>query len=314
MLALARFTLKGPYYAAAVVAVLVILSVILPLLSGNPMLGAMVAMLLTVIAGALVGLIILTQGIQSGLKAIVVSILGITAVAAVFMHAPGLGISIGLVQWLPIVVLAQSYRMTGSLALTLLSGLALGAVAVVVQFIGWPNLEADWATMIQRSLAQMSQGQEISEAELGEHIRRMMHWLILALVGSFYVAFVAIVILARWLQARLAESSGFSREFHNLALGKPASIIAVGLLMASIWLNQDWLTSLVILVSAAFLFQGIAVVQARLINSKFRSMLTGLFYFLLLIIPQVMALTVVAGIIDNWLFFRKRGNIENTPD
>jgi len=310
MLALARYTLKGPYYAAGVVAVLAMLSVFFPLVSGNPMLGAMVAMVLTYTAGSLVGLIILTQGIKSGLKAIVVSILAITAVAAVVIQAPGLGISIGLVQWLPIVVLAQTFRVTSSLALTLLAGVVLGAATVVVQYLAWPNLAEDWATVVQQPIMQLSQGQEYSGVELGEQIRRMMHWLVLALVGSLYIIFVAVVILARWLQARLAESSGFRREFQTLALGKPASIVATVLLGLSIWLDQDWLVSLAILVAAAFLFQGIAVVHARLLSNKFRPMLTGLFYMLLLIIPQVMALTVITGIIDNWLFFRKREKIE----
>ena len=39
-----------------------------PLLGPNPMLGALVAMAFTYMAGALVGLIILTQGVQSRLK------------------------------------------------------------------------------------------------------------------------------------------------------------------------------------------------------------------------------------------------------
>ncbi len=310
MLTLARYTLKGPYYAAAVVAVLAILSVFIPLVSGSPMLGAMAAMLLTYTAGSLVGLIILTQGVQSGLKVIVVSILGITTVSTVVLKAPELGISIGLVQWLPVVVLAQTFRATSSLALTLLAGIVLGAVAVAAQFLAWSNLEADWALMVQHSLAQLSQGQEYNGTEYGEHIRRMMHWLILALVASLYLLYVSIVMIARWMQARLADSNGYRNEFLNLALGKPASIAAVALLGLSIWLDQDWLTSLALLVSAAFLFQGIAVVHARLLSNKFRPMLTGLFYMLLLIIPQIMALTVIAGIIDNWLFFRKREKIE----
>jgi hypothetical protein len=32
----------------------------------------------------------------------------------------------------------------------------------------------------------------------------------------------------------------------------------------------------------------------------------GLFYTLLLVFPQVVALTAVTGVIDNWLVFRKK--------
>ena len=108
-------------------------------------------------------------------------------------------------------------------------------------------------------------------------------------------------------------SDGYRKEFRKLALGKPAAMVAIFLMVLSSWLNQDWLISLSILVTAAFLFQGIAVVHARILSGKFRPMLTGIFYVLLLIIPQVMALTAIAGILDNWLFFRKREDIVNPP-
>ena len=91
MLALARYTLKGPYHAAAVVAVLAIMSVFLPLVAGNPLLGAVLAVVLTYTAGSLVGLIILTQGIQSGLKAIVVAVLAVTARSSVCFKGAWIG-------------------------------------------------------------------------------------------------------------------------------------------------------------------------------------------------------------------------------
>ncbi|NNE63885.1 MAG: hypothetical protein HKN34_07380, partial [Gammaproteobacteria bacterium] len=306
--------LKGPYYAAGVVAVLAILSVFFPLVSGSPFLGALLAMVLTYTAGSLVGLIILTQGVQSGLKAIVVSVLVVTVVAAVVLKAPGLGISIAVVQWLPVVILAQTLRITNSLSLTMLAGLVPGAVGVILQFTIWPNLEAEWAALVQKSLTQLSQGQEITQVDMGEQIRQMMHWLILMLAASLYVLYVSIVMIARWMQARVAGSEGYRKEFRNLALGKPAAMVAIALMVMSMWINQDWVISMTIMVTAAFLFQGIAVVHARILSGKFRPMLTGLFYMLLLIIPQVMAFTAIAGIIDNWLKFRKREDMVNPPD
>jgi len=293
------------------VGVLAILAVILPLAATNSLLGAIAAVALTYMSGALVGLIILTQGIQSGLKAIVVSILGITLVATIVLKAPELGISIGLVQWLPIVVLAQAFRTTNSLAMTLIAGVALGFVAILAQRLIWPDLEANWQTVIGQSMGQMPQSDQYDSADLNEQIRVMVHWLILALVSSLYVVYVTIVLVARRMQARLAGSDGFQREFIGLSLGKPASIVALVLVALSLVLKLDWLTSLAILVAAAFLFQGVAVVHARLLP---RPMLTGLYYMLLLIIPHVMGLTVIAGILDNWLNFRKSEKKEDSPD
>ena len=142
----------------------------------------------------------------------------------------------------------------------------------------------------------------------------MVHWLMLALGASMYLLYASIVLVARWLQARIADSDGYRKEFLALSLGKPASIVLLLLLGLSILLDQDLIISITILVSAAFLFQGIAVVQAKIARNRFRSVLTGLFYALLLIFPQIMVVTVVVGIIDNWLSFRKRGMTENSPD
>ncbi len=315
MLALARYTLKGPYHAAAVVGILAITAVFFPLLSANPMLGALVAMAFTYMAGALVGLIILTQGVQSGLKAIVASVLGITLVTTVVLQTPELGISIGLAQWLPVIVLAQTLRMTNSLALTLIAGVVLGAIAVVAQFVLWSDLEANWVSMINQSVTQLQQSGQYDAVELNKNIQLMVHWLILAMVGSLYILVMLVLLISRWMQARLSDSDGFAREFNELSIGKPAAMSALLVLALSTWLKQDWLTALAILVSAAFLFQGIAVVIVRLIRrSKNKGLMFVLFIFLLLIVPHVVAITMLAGILDNWLDFRKRGNIENTPD
>ena len=143
----------------------------------------------------------------------------------------------------------------------------------------------------------------------------MVHWLILAMVGSLYVLVVLVVLVARWMQARLSESDGFSLEFTDLSLGKPAAMAALVVLALSTWLKQDWLTALAILTSAAFLFQGVAVVIVRLVRkSRNKGLIFVLFIFLLLIVPHVVAITMLAGVLDNWLDFRKRGKIENTPD
>jgi len=315
MLTLARFTLKGPYYAATIVGVLAMIAVVFPAISTNPLLGAIAAVALTYMSGALVGLIILTQGIQSGLKAIVASLLGITLIASLLLKAPELGITIGFVQWLPIVVLAQSLRTTNSLAMTLIAGVALGFIAILAQQLFWPELEANWQAAIRQSMAQsmdgVPQSEQYNSADLSEQIRVMMRWLVLALVPSLFIVYLTIVLIARRTQARLAGSDGFRREFLGLALGKPASMAALVLVALSLVLKMDWLSSLAILVAAAFLIQGVAVVHAKLLT---RPMLAGLYYMLLLIIPHVMGLTVIAGILDNWLNFRKSGKKEDSQD
>jgi len=266
MLTLARFTLKGPYQAALVVGLLAVLAVFIPPMISNSVFGVLLASLCMMLSCTLVGLIILTQGSVSGLKAIGVSMLGITLVAWVVINAPELGLWTGLVQWLPIILLAQTFRTSNSLALTLLLGLLLG---------------------VERNI-------------------QLVRLFVLAMVAMAYLLFMLIVMIARWMQASLAESKGFGQEFRALSLGKPAAAVALGVMILSFWGQQAWLSSLAFMVVIAFMFQGVAVVHSKIAPRKQARLLFGLFYMLLLVFPQVVALTAITGVIDNWLVFRKK--------
>ncbi len=302
MLTLARFTLKGPYQAALVVGLLAVLAVFIPPMISNSIFGILLASLCMLLSCTLVGLIILTQGSVSGLKAIGVSMLGITLVAWVVINAPELGLWTGLVQWLPIILLAQTLRTSKSLAMTMLLGLLLGTIAIAAQYLVWGNLETE---MISQTIQRMGQEEQL-QAELVERNIQLVRLFVLAMVAMAYLLFMLIVMIARWMQASLAGSKGFGQEFHALSLGKPAAAVALGMMLLSFWGQQVWLSSLAFLVVIAFMFQGIAVVHSKITSRKRARLLFGLFYMLLLVFPQVVALTAIIGVIDNWLVFRKK--------
>ena len=192
MLALAKYTLKGPYQAAIVVALLAIAAVFLPLVVGQSLLGGLATAIFIVMASALVGLIILTQGTRSGLKAIIVSIFGITLVTTLVLKTPALGLSIGLMQWLPIVILAQTLRTTRSLALMILAGLVLATAAIAMQFLIWPDLEARLLPGFQQSFAQLADNPALDSNMIAEYTRLLAHWSVLLLVPMLYMMFVSI--------------------------------------------------------------------------------------------------------------------------
>ena len=302
LLALARYTLKGPYQAAAVVGLLAVLAVVIPPMAGNSMFGILIASLCMLLSCSLVGLVILTHGSISGLKAIAVSMLGITLVAWVLIDAPELGFWTGLVQWLPIILLAQTLRSTRSLALTLLAGTALGAIAIVMQYLFWGSIQSE---MINQTLLRMGDvGQQ--EQELVQRNLQVLQLFVLAMVAMVYLYIMLILMVARWMQASLAGSNGFREEFYGLALGKSATVVALLVVGLSVWLEQPWLVSLAFLAVIAFMFQGVAIVHSRFGAKRQARLLLGLFYMLLLIFPQVVALTSLTGVIDNWLVFRNK--------
>ena len=303
MLALARYTLKGPYQAAAVVGLLAVLAVFIPPMLGNSLLGVLIASLCMLVSCSLVGLIILTQGSASGLKAIGVSILGITVVAWALIDAPELGLWTGVVQWLPIILLSQTLRSSKSLGLTMLAGLVLGAVAIGLQYLFWGSMEAD---LIAQSLQRMGDVDQL-DGRIVERNVELVRLFVLAMVAMAYLVIMLVLLAARWMQASLAESHGFREEFHGLVLGKPAAAASLVLIGLSFWLQQPWMLSLAFLVVIAFMFQGIAVVHSKLFSRPKTGRAMGfLFYLLLLVFPQVVALTAITGVIDNWLVFRRK--------
>ena len=312
MLALAKYSLKGPYHAASVVGMLAIAAVFLPLLVGQSFVSAIVTAVLIVMASALVGLIILTQGSVSGLKAIFVSIVGITLVTTLVLKAPMLGLSIGLAQWLPIIILAQTLKTTKSLAFMMLAGLAIALVVIAAQYLIWPDLEAALLPVFQQSLAGLAENPALSSEMLEEFTQLLAHRMVLLLVPTMYLLFVSILLLSRWMQAKLTDSDGYNREFQAIALGKPVALVGLVILLLSIWLDQDWITSVAMAVMAAFLYQGIAVVHSKLAANKRKALILGIFYALLIISPKVVAVSSIAGMIDNWLIFRKNRNIKST--
>lgn len=312
MLALAKYALKGPYQAATIVGLLAIVAVVLPLMGGSPFVTMIITAALTLSSGALVGLIILTHGSRSGLKAVVVSIIGITIVAAIALKAPMVGISIGLAQWLPIVILAQVLRSTKSLVLMMLTGLALALFAVALQFLIWPELEANWLMVIEESIVQLKEHPEYQAVDIADNARLLVHFMVLALGSAMYLLFIGILLMARSMQARLAESDEFSTEFRAISFGKRVGLVAVVFIALSFWVNQAWISSMALLLMTAFLFQGIAVVHTKVSRSKRPRLLNTVFYLLLFIFPQAVVIAALVGLLDNWLILRKPANIKST--
>jgi len=290
MLALARYALKGPGSAFTAVALLGILSLFVPLIS--------------LLSGALVGLIILTQGLVSGARVITLSIVLISAITWVMLHEPAFGITIGLMQWLPMVILATVLRSTSSLSITMLVGMGIAGLIVLLQFILWPNAEDAWYELIKEVLTQ-AENSSYDFALIEDSLQIILHWMSLALVSIMLSTFVSTLLLARWWQAKLIGSDGYKKEFYTIQLGKIAALLSGLLLIAAMLMKQDWLTALSLVALAMFLFQGLAIVHVRANRTKRPVLILVIFYVLMLIIPQVVLLAAIIGLIDNWLVFRR---------
>lgn len=299
MLALARYTLKGPYQAAAVVGLLAILAVLLPPMSGYSSLPMILAFVLTIVAAILVGLIILTQGMASGVKVIVTSLIGISVVTWILLDSPQQAIKIALIYWLPIMILAQALRASNSLAMMLIAGIGLGLAGVLLQLWNWSALESTW-------IAQFAQsgGSELVHESLGQ-VEQLVTLLMLLTMPSLYLLTTLVIMAARWTQGRLGDSEAFDAEFQRLQFGRSIALGALIVVPVCFWLKQYWMISLGLLVVIAFMYQGIAVVHNRMARKKLPTALFVMFYLVLIMFSQfTVVLTAITGVIDNWLDLR----------
>ena len=296
MLAIARYALKGPFHAATVAGVLAVLSLFVPLVS--------------ILSGAIIGLVILTQGLRPGLWVIGVSVVGITLVSYLITRSPVLGITIAVVQWLPMVLLAEVLRRTASFSFTLLVGAGMSLLLVVVQFLLWPDAQQIWLQYLNQMFAGMEQQDAATQQQLEAVLRNMVQWMTVLVVAVMFSTFVATLMVSRWFQARLADSDAHRSEFHAISLGKNAAGLAIALIVAALLLQQNMLIALAMVMAAAFMFQGLAIAHswARQRNAR---MWLFVAYALMIFVPQTAALVALLGIVDNWVGLRAK--LPNPP-
>ena len=291
MLAIARYALKGPLHAATVAGILAVLSLFIPLLS--------------LLSGAIVGLIILTQGLVSGTRVILVSIVGITAVTYLITQSLLLGVTIGLIQWLPLIILAEILRRYRSISFTLVSGMGIALLAVAIQFLVWPDAEDAWVAFLKVLIQDIQQqpGMEMQQDLSG--ITIIAHWMTLLLVAVTYSTFIATLMAGRWFQARLSGAQGFQQEFYAVRLGKGVATLVLVVGLASMLLQHDWLIAMLLTMLATFLYQGLAVIHNWSSCYQKAGML-AVVYVLMIIFPYVVGVVALLGVIDNWIDFRAR--------
>jgi len=289
MIGIARHALKSPFHAFTVVGLLAVLSLIIPFVS--------------LLSGAIVSLLILTQGFKAGVRVVALTVLGLSVMTWVSAGTPFVGLMIGIVQWLPMIVLAEVLRRTQSFSLVIIVSMVLGSVAVLLQFYLWPELDQFWRGMIEEMFYQSEQGD--AYAAMQPAIEQIVHWMVLIFVAAMASTYVSTLMIGRWFQAKLVKSDGYKKEFYEIKLGKSSAVISTLIIVASSFAGLDWLMAVAIVLASGFLFQGLAVIHERMNRSAKKGLLNGIFYFLLFVFPQAVAITAGVGIIDNWLNFRK---------
>jgi len=292
MLALARYTLNSPYHAAATVALVAVLSLLIPMLG--------------LVSGALVALIVLTQGWQQGLRPILAATLALSALTWFWQGSFIMGVSVGLVQWLPLMALALVYRWSRSLSFVLIVALGLAAFLVVIQHLFIADAFDKTAMALLQEILAKNHSEELT-AQQQQGLQNTAALMSRAVVPVLMLMWMLALILGRWVDRRLQNQS-FAAEYTALKLGRSAS--ATALLVVAVGLFQDYalLQSLQMLALAGLMFQGLALLYLWLQQAGRSSTWFWLYCFLMMLFPFLVGVTALLGGLDNWVSLTRKTN------
>ena len=296
---MASFLMAGRIQAAIFIIVSTLISLLFPPL--------------VVFSNAAIALITLRKGWQQGIVFTLLATATLVFISIAVKQTAGSGVIAGLVNWLPMVLLASTLAMTQSWNKTLLLILALSAVGVLLFHLINPDAQVFWKPMLEQMKPmlqnmQTSQfGAGTTDKSLDETITNAASWMTGTFAAALAIITILSLIIARSWQARLYNPSGFGEEFRQIRLGKQASIALIVAIVVALLSRNQIIVELIMVGIAVFLFQGLslahAMVKKRGLNTRW---LIGLYILMFLLPVQMMVLLATFGIIDNFADFRKK--------
>lgn len=296
MKAFVNWVMKGRMQAVIAATVLAVLALIITPLS--------------IVSAAVVALTALRQGWREGVLVVVSALLAIGGLGGLLFQMPLATVLIGLMVWVPAVVLGGIMGQTGSLRIAI-EAAAVGAVAVVLlQYALMGDPAVFWAETLNAFVAQRIDADAAQTADLSALIEASSGWMAGGVAAAWLFATLASLLLARFWAALLDRPGAFGEEFRQLRFGRWLLVVVPVLLVVGVFatggkpslLGQLYLVGMVV-----FLIQGISVAHALVADfGASTSWLVGLYLMLVLIAPQGATMVAAAGYADGWLDFRAR--------
>lgn len=264
---------------------------------------------LNLFSGAALVLVTLRQGPREGL---LTGLLGFAASAVLLLLltgsvAPALGLAGAF--WAPLWLLAAVLRYTVALDKTLPVAL-LGVTVAMLAYAAYLGDPTAWgAALLQQVL-------EPALAPLGLRdepaaLMQVREWLAPLVLGLMFANLLLTVLisllLGRWWQALLYYPGGFQREFHELRLGKPMALLALGVFSLAVLLKQPLLVNLALLWLVVYTLQGVALVHGLVARAGLAlGWLAGFYVLLAVALPQFAVILCLLSVLDPWVDFRAR--------
>ncbi len=294
MKALAGFIVRGRMQATIVASVLAVLAVLITPLS--------------VFSAAVIGLVVLSQGVREGFLVTLMGLVALAALGWLLFGEPLVLLATGAVLWLPMLILGEALRVTRSLRLVVEMAVAAGMLLIAVQYLLLDDVTGFWKELLQQYLTLLVNPDVVQEVDRQSMADVLAPWMAGGLGAAWFVELVLSMFLARSWQSVLYHSGGFSQEFYQLRLGRWLLLLVPVLLLSSMLGDQPGFLALLALVGmSAFFIQGIALVHGLVNNYKAGQVWLIGFYLLLIIgMPASFTAVSAAGYADGWLNIRAK--------
>ncbi len=294
MRVLADFVMQGRWRAVGAAAGLGVLGILFPPLA--------------ILSGAVVALVALRLGIGQALFVAGVGSLILGAfVLALMGGSPLIGIMAGLVQWLPVVAMAEVLRQSISWRRTLSMAAVVAGALVLTTRLLVPDLDAAWVAVGVEMLAPFMEGGGVGVEELEAALVTVAPFLTGLLAGIFLLSMVLSLVIARYWQALLFNPGAFGTEFRSLQLGSSLSLAVVVLALIGHFAGMPTMLELAFILAVLFFLQGLAVMHALTHAQNMNNFwLVGLYVLLVLALPQMFLLIATMGVIDGVTNLRGR--------
>lgn len=294
MKAIAAFIMKGRMQAVMAATVFTVLALLITPLG--------------IASSAVVALVVLRKGVQEGL---LVAVLGGMALAILGLLIFGQPMSlaiVGLLLWLPMLVLGEVLRATRSLRLVVEVAVVLGALLIGVQYLALNDVTQFWSGILDEYSVQMMDANVVSEVDRKSMVEEMAPWMAGGMGAAWFLQLVLSLFLARSWQAGLYNPGGFAEELRQLRLGRWLLILVPVLLVTGSLSNAPGLAVQFALVGmTAFFLQGVALVHGLVREFKAnQGWLIGFYVLLVIGMPASFTAVSAAGFADGWLNFRAR--------
>lgn len=323
MIALARIADRGPFVAAGLAAVLLLMAVLFPILmiSGSTsgflvLLAGMGCMFFLISSAAIVAFVALKHGELSALKVVGGCLVMLIVTSMVLFGTSVFLPLIASIFWLPAILSAMVLARSVKLDYAVLTIVACGVATILGMTLITGDSTEFWRPHIAAALSDAMAA--LTEGDLGtgalsiEQQEAFIDGMARGMNGAIGSTVVSIALgalfLARSWQAGLFNPGGFQKEFHALSLGRNAALGCVLIVAIAIFLGGQLVGAIAMVVIFAFFVQGLAVTHA-LVKQRgmHRYWLHGI--YLLLLLPHTLLLLAALGLADNSFSLRRSKNV-----